>query len=209
MQTLRLATLAMAMVLSGSLAQPGWAQAPQTTTAPTPAPAPAPPGKVAPPVKPTVPPVPATSARPAAAPPATPSAAAPTAPARATAAPAANSDRRVDINSATEAQLDSLPGIGPVRSKAIIAGRPYADLKDLVTKKVLTQGVLDGIKGRVALVNINTSSAAELQRSLPGIGDVRSKAIVAGRPYASPDDLVAKKVLTQGVLDGIKDLVTF
>ena len=203
MQTLRLATLAMAMALSGSLAQPGWAQAPQTTTAPTP------PGKVAPPVKPMVPPVPAASARQAAAPPATPSAAAPTAPARATAAPAANSDRRVDINSATEAQLDSLPGIGSVRSRAIIAGRPYADLKDLVTKKVLTQGVLDGIKGRVALVNINTSSAAELQRSLPGVGDVRSKAIVAGRPYASPDDLVAKKVLTQGVLDGIKDLVTF
>ena len=207
MQTLRLATLAMAMALSGSLAQPSWAQAPQTTTAPTPAPAP--PGKVAPPVKPMVPPVPAASARQAAAPPATPSAAAPTAPARATAAPAANSDRRVDINSATEAQLDSLPGIGSVRSRAIIAGRPYADLKDLVTKKVLTQGVLDGIKDRVALVNINTSSAAELQRSLPGVGDVRSKAIVAGRPYASPDDLVAKKVLTQGVLDGIKDLVTF
>jgi len=115
----------------------------------------------------------------------------------------------VDINAATEAQLDSLPGIGPVRAKAIVAGRPYADMKDLVTKKVLTQGVLDGIKDRIALANINTSSAADLQRTLPGIGDVRAKAIVAGRPYASPADLVTKKVLTQGVLDGIKDLIAY
>ena len=115
----------------------------------------------------------------------------------------------MDVNSATEAQLDSLPGIGPVRAKGIVAGRPYTDLKDLETKKILTAGVLARIMDRVALVNINTSSAADLQRTLPGIGDVRSKAIVAGRPYATPDDLVTKKVLTQGALDGIKALITY
>jgi len=105
--------------------------------------------------------------------------------------------------------LDSLPGIGPVRAKAIVAGRPYTDVKELETKKVLTTGVLAGIMDRIALANINTSSAADLQRTLPGIGDVRAKAIVAGRPYATPDDLVAKKVLTQGALDGIKTLITY
>ena len=105
--------------------------------------------------------------------------------------------------------MDSLPGIGPVRAKAIAAGRPYTDVKELVAKKVLTSGVLAGIMDRIALTNINTSSAADLQRTLPGVGEVRSKAIVAGRPYARPDDLVAKKVLTQGVLDGIKSLITY
>ncbi len=105
--------------------------------------------------------------------------------------------------------MDSLPGIGPVRAKAIIAGRPYEDLQDLVKKKVLTPGVLAGIKDRIALANINTSSVADMQRTLPGVGDVRSKAIVANRPYATPADLVAKKVLTPGVYDGIKDLIAY
>ena len=115
----------------------------------------------------------------------------------------------MDINSATEAQLDSLPGIGAARSKAIIAGRPYAELKDLVTKKVLTQAVLDGAKARMALANINTSSAADLAKTLPGIGEVRAKAIVAGRPFATPQDLVTKGILTQAVLDKAKDVMAF
>jgi len=123
-------------------------------------------------------------------------------------APAA-AGKRVDINSATAAQLQILPGIGPVRGAAIVAGRPYADLNDLVTKKVLTQGVLDGVKDRIALANINTSNASEMEKTLKGIGDVRAKAIVAGRPYAAPQDLVTKKVLTQGVLDGMKDTITY
>ena len=181
---------AMAM-LAAAGAMPGWAQAPQPAAPPR--------GSAVPPPAPPRPaataPAPSTPARPAAA-----------TPAATTPAPAG---RRVDINSATEAQLDSLPGIGPVRAKAIVAGRPYTDLKDLETKKVLTSSVLAGIMDRIALANINTSSAAELERTLPGIGDVRSKAIVAGRPYASPDDLVAKKVLTPAVLDGIKGLITY
>lgn len=137
-----------------------------------------------------------------------PAPAAPTAPVVPRPAPAAAS-KRVDINSATAAQLEGLPGIGPARAKAIIAGRPYAELGDLTAKKVLPSGVLDGIKDRIALANINASSAAEMERTLKGIGDVRAKAIVAGRPYAAPQDLVSKKVMTQGVLDGIKDTITY
>lgn len=113
-----------------------------------------------------------------------------------------------DINSATEAQLAAvLPGVGAARAKAIVAGRPYTDLQDLVTKKVLSQGVLDGARDHMALANINTASAADLQRTLPGIGEVRSKAIVAGRPYAKPEDLVGKNVLTQDLFDKIRKLV--
>ena len=116
---------------------------------------------------------------------------------------------KVDVNAATAVQLDALPGIGPVRAAAIVAGRPYTDLQELVSKKVLSQGVLDGAKPRMALANINTSSEAELAKTLPGVGGVRAKAIVAGRPYAAPGDLVAKKVLPQGVYDKVKDLIAY
>ncbi len=115
----------------------------------------------------------------------------------------------MDINTAAQPQLESLPGVGPVRGAAIIAGRPYTDLIDLVTKKILTQGTFDGIKDKIALANINTSTASEMEKTLKGIGDVRSKAIVSGRPYASPQDLVTKKILTQGVYDGMKDAITY
>ena len=69
--------------------------------------------------------------------------------------------------------------------------------------------MFDRNKDRFALANINTSSAADMAKTLPGIGEVRSRAIVTGRPYASPQDLVAKHVLTQGQLDKIKDLVAY
>ena len=196
--------IGLATALAALLSFGAYAQAPQ------PVPGPRTPAAVAPPSAPTVAPVrPGTTgaAPTAAAPPAT--SAAGTKPA--TVAPAARTAAgpKIDINSATAAQLDSLPGIGTVRSAAIIAGRPYTDLQELVAKSILSQGVLDGAKATMALANINTSSQADLEKTLPGIGAVRAKAIVAGRPYAMPHDLVTKKVLTEGVFGKMKDLVAY
>jgi len=38
---------------------------------------------------------------------------------------------KVDLNSATEKELEALPGVGPSTAKKIIAGRPYASSQDL------------------------------------------------------------------------------
>jgi competence ComEA-like helix-hairpin-helix protein len=38
---------------------------------------------------------------------------------------------RVNINTATEAELDTLPNIGPARAKLIIANRPYKSVDEL------------------------------------------------------------------------------
>jgi competence protein ComEA len=57
-----------------------------------------------------------------------------------------------------------------------------------------------------APMDINTATEKELA-SLKGIGEVRAKAIVKGRPYKGKDDLVAKKIVPQNVYDDIKDQI--
>jgi DNA uptake protein ComE-like DNA-binding protein len=61
-------------------------------------------------------------------------------------------------------------------------------------------------KGDTKLMDINSASEKELA-TLKGIGDVRAKAIVKGRPYKGKDDLVAKKIIPEGVYADIKDQI--
>ena len=123
-------------------------------------------------------------------------------------APAA-AGKRIDVNSASEADLASLPGIGPVTAKNIVAGRPWDDMADLVKKKAVNQPTFERNKDRLALADINKSSVPAMAKTLPGIGDARARKIADGRPYATPADLLTKNVLTSAQYDKIKDLVTY
>ena len=63
------------------------------------------------------------------------------------AAPAA--DALVDINSASEAELKALPGIGEKYSAKIIAGRPYANKSQLVSKNIVPEATYKKIQDKV------------------------------------------------------------
>jgi DNA uptake protein ComE-like DNA-binding protein len=55
----------------------------------------------------------------------------------------------VDINSASRAELKTLPGIGDAEADRIIKNRPYLSKTELVSKKVLLTGPYIALKGRV------------------------------------------------------------
>ena len=52
----------------------------------------------------------------------------------------------VNLNTASKAQLEALPGIGPKKADAIIAGRPYQKTEDVMKVKGIKQGIYDKIK---------------------------------------------------------------
>lgn len=55
----------------------------------------------------------------------------------------------ININVASEAELDTLSGIGPVTAGKIINNRPYSQIEDLTSKKVVSQKVFDQIKDKI------------------------------------------------------------
>ena len=140
------------------------------------------------------------------------------------------SSNLIDLNNASQRELEKLPGIGRISADKIIAGRPYASINDL-TKAGIPEKNISMIKslvtinppkkaaetaeaqktqaktpGPAKIIDLNTASQPELE-SLPRIGKSTAKKIMAARPYASVDDL-SKAGLTPKVISNLKPLVT-
>ena len=132
----------------------------------------------------------------------------------------------VDINSASQKQLEALPGIGASTAKKIVAGRPYGSVADL-SKAGVSASTITAITPMVKVgpakaakappaaapaaasgrtVDVNNANEKELE-SLPGVGPATAKKIVAGRPYGSVADL-SRAGVSQKTLQEISPMVT-
>lgn len=58
---------------------------------------------------------------------------------------------RININKAEVGALESLSGIGAVRAQAIIDGRPYRAVEDLVVRKIIPTSVFEKIKAKISV----------------------------------------------------------
>jgi competence protein ComEA len=56
---------------------------------------------------------------------------------------------KLDINSASEDELKTLPGVGDAYSKKIVDGRPYKRKDELVKKNIVPQATYDKIKDQI------------------------------------------------------------
>lgn len=57
----------------------------------------------------------------------------------------------ININTASESQLDTLSGIGPVTAQKITVGRPYGSINELLDKKIVGSKVFDQIKDKITV----------------------------------------------------------
>ena len=84
--------------------------------------------------------------------PAAPAAAAPAKPATPTPVATAPIAKKINLNTATATELDTLPQVGPARAKAIVDARakgPFKNWDDFVARKVVPSNVEAAIKDKV------------------------------------------------------------
>ncbi|NJO22444.1 MAG: helix-hairpin-helix domain-containing protein [Sphingomonadales bacterium] len=97
------------------------------------------------------------------------------------------------------------PAVAQDKPATATTGQPTATTTPAITPKTDAKAAQPTqVKGEAKLVNINTASTAELE----GLSKGHAKAIAAGRPYKSVDELVSKKVLPQAAFDTIKNKIS-
>ncbi len=158
----------------------------------------------------------------------------------------------INLNTASQKDLEALPGVGEKLASQIIAARPFKSVEDLQSVKGVGTAKFQKLKDLVSVdgapaaavpaaaapvaanvnkalghfdeqkksagsaaaalapgqrVNLNTASASELE-ALPGIGKKKAEAIIAARPFSTPEDVMKVKGIKTGVFNKIKNAIT-
>ncbi len=65
--------------------------------------------------------------------------------------PASGGNGKISINTASQALLETLKGVGAITASRIIAGRPYKTVNELVEKDILKNALFDSFKDQLDL----------------------------------------------------------
>jgi hypothetical protein len=96
---------------------------------------------------------------------------------------------RIDLNTATPAQLDQLPGIGPASVKKIIAARPYSSVSDL-GRAGISRRQIDEITPLVTVGMAPTGSANRAEPSAAPAASAMTPAPAPGMVWVNTDTKV-------------------
>jgi competence protein ComEA len=96
------------------------------------------------------------------------------------------------------------PAIAQDKPATGTTGQPAATTPAIAPKADAKTSQPTQVKAEAKLININTATTAELE----GLSKDHAKAIAAGRPYKTVDELMSKKVLSQAAFDAIKAKVS-
>jgi competence protein ComEA len=143
----------------------------------------------------------------------------------------------VNLNTASKAALENLPGVGAATAANIVAARPFKSVDDLKNVKGIGEAKFDKLKGLVTVEGPKALHRAEGQTSpktraaaeggkqavggpvdlntadkaaleaLPGVGPAVADRIIAARPFKSVDDLKNVKGIGDARFAAIKDMV--
>jgi competence protein ComEA len=129
----------------------------------------------------------------------------------------------IDLNWATIEQLLAFPGIGRLYAEKIVQARPFEARSELVSRDVMPVSAYLAIKSRLFVtrpapaeaesrqlaplppgtLDLNRASRDRLL-AVPGIGMRYADRIIAGRPYRTELELVARRIVPLNAFEQIQ-----
>lgn len=115
---------------------------------------------------------------------------------------------KLNLNFATLEDVHLLPGVTEDIAQAILNGRPYQTLDDLLQIKGVTKEMLAEVQDFVEVqkLNLNDATLDELQM-LPDMTQETAEAIIAVRPYKIIEELLKIRGFREDRLDNLREWI--
>ena len=102
----------------------------------------------------------------------------------------------INLNTATEEDFKTVPGVGDKMAHEFDEYRPYtsvAEFRRQIGKYIDDDAeILDGYLAHVFVPVDPNASDAETLMQLPGVGEAEAAALIDGRPYATPEAFMTR-----------------